>query len=146
MNGQFFYEWCSTHAAYWSRLCVGQFSVKQHLLYYCLKITKNVSFWFFQFWLIPPIFVLLKVTCLVTLFDCKLQVFKNSPKWSIFGIFNELFFHSKFKRSSLRSQCWMRPFSVIFKHCASMTTYYHKLQRRGDIIICHRVQWSLLHV
>ena len=27
-------------------------------------------------------------TCLVTLFDCKLQVFKNSPKWTIFGIFN----------------------------------------------------------
>ena len=61
-----------------SRLCVGQFSVKQHLLYQnyivcefssqCLKITKNVSFRFFQFWLIPPIFVLLKVTYLVTLF------------------------------------------------------------------------------
>ena len=26
--------------------------------------------------------------CLVTLFDSKLQVFKNSPKWTIFGIFN----------------------------------------------------------
>ena len=30
------------------------------------------------------------MTCLVTLFDCKLQVFKNSPKWTIFGIFNQL--------------------------------------------------------
>ena len=30
------------------------------------------------------------MTCLVTLFDRKLQVFKNSPKWTIFGIFNEL--------------------------------------------------------
>ena len=35
-------------------------------------------------------FVLLKLTCLVTLFDRKLLVFKNSPKWTIFGIFNEL--------------------------------------------------------
>ena len=46
--------------------------------------------WIFEFWHFPPIFVLLKLTCLVTLFDRKLQVFKNSPKWTIFGIFNEL--------------------------------------------------------
>ena len=38
----------------------------------------------------PPVFVLLKLTCLVTLFDRKLQVFKNSPNWTIFGIFNKL--------------------------------------------------------
>ena len=43
---------------------------------------------FLTFWHFPPIFVLLKLTCLVTLFDHKLQVFKNSPKWTIFGIFN----------------------------------------------------------
>ena len=57
-----------------------------------------------------------------------------------FGIFNELLVHSKCKRSSLRSQCWMRlflwisntveylklccaelneTFWVIFKHCSS---------------------------
>ena len=35
-------------------------------------------------------FVLLKVICLVTLFDSKFQVFKKSPKWTIFRIFNEL--------------------------------------------------------
>ena len=29
------------------------------------------------------------MTCLVTLFDGKLQVFKNSPKLAIFAIFNE---------------------------------------------------------
>ena len=29
------------------------------------------------------------MTCLVTLFDRKIQVFKNSPKLTIFGIFNE---------------------------------------------------------
>ena len=33
--------------------------------------------WIFQFWHFPPIFDLLKLTCLVTLFDRKLQVFKN---------------------------------------------------------------------
>ena len=56
----------------------------------CLKITQNVAFELFQFWHFPPIFVLLKLTCLVTLFDRKLQVFKNSPKLTVFGIFNEL--------------------------------------------------------
>ena len=42
----------------------------------------------FEFGHFPPIFFLLKLTCLVTLFDRKLQVFKNSPKWTIFGILN----------------------------------------------------------
>ena len=42
--------------------------------------------WVYQFWHFPPIFVLLKVTCLVILFDRKLQIFKNSPKWTIFGL------------------------------------------------------------
>ena len=39
------------------------FLLKTH----CLEIAQNVSFEFFNF---PPIFVLSKVTCLVTLFDC----------------------------------------------------------------------------
>ena len=55
---------------------------------YYLKITQNVEFEFWHFGIFSPIFVLLKVTCLVTLFDRKLQVKKNSPKWTIFGIFN----------------------------------------------------------
>ena len=46
--------------------------------------------WISEFWHFPPIFVLLKLTCLLTLFDRKLQVFKNSPKWTMFGIFNSL--------------------------------------------------------
>ena len=41
----------------------------------------------YQFWHFPSIFVLLIVTCLVTLFDRKLQVINNSPNWSILGIF-----------------------------------------------------------
>ena len=45
---------------------------------------------FLEFWHIQTIFVLLKVNCLAILFDLKLQVFKNSPNWTIFGIFNKL--------------------------------------------------------
>ena len=63
------------------------FSTTIPLLPHCLKITHNVAF---EFWHFPPIFVLLKLTCLVTLFDRKLQVFKNSPNWPFFGISNEL--------------------------------------------------------
>ena len=48
---------------------------------------------------------------------CLIEVFKNSPKLTIFGIFNKLLSTQKCQRSSLRSQCWMRLFSVIFKHC-----------------------------
>ena len=39
-----------------------------------LKITQNVAFYFWHF---PQIFDLLKLTCLVTLFNRKLQIFKN---------------------------------------------------------------------
>ena len=55
-----------------------------------LKITQNVALELFNSWHFPSIFVLRKVTCLVTLSDRKLQVFKNSSKLTIFGIFNEL--------------------------------------------------------
>ena len=44
---------------------------------YCLKITENVAFEVFQFLHFPPIFALLKLICLVTLFDRKIQAFKN---------------------------------------------------------------------
>ena len=44
----------------------------------------------FKFRHFPPIFVLIKVTCLVTLFERKLDDLKNSPKLTIFGIFNQL--------------------------------------------------------
>ena len=42
---------------------------------------SNCRIWIFQ---------ILKVTCLVTLFDHKLQIYKKSPKYTIFGIFNQL--------------------------------------------------------
>ena len=43
----------------------------------------------------PFLYVLLQLTCLVTLFDRKLQVSKNSPKWTISGIFSLSFVPSK---------------------------------------------------
>ena len=52
-----------------------------------LKINQNGDF---LFWHFPPIFVKLKVTCLVTLFDCKLQVFKKIAKLTIFDTVDEL--------------------------------------------------------
>ena len=50
------------------------------------KISKKCFIWIFQFWHFPSILVLLELTCLVTLFDRKLQVFKNFPKCTIFGL------------------------------------------------------------
>ena len=46
----------------------------------CLKITKKCLIWGFLFWHFSLIFVLLKLTCLVTLFDRKLQVFQKLAK------------------------------------------------------------------
>ena len=69
------------------------------MLYAVGKVIQQVSFCNFAseasyvYWDFPSIFVLLKLTCLVTLFDHKLQVFKNLQnlqKLTIFGIPNEL--------------------------------------------------------
>ena len=52
------------------------------VIYGSHTLVENCSkclIWIFDFWHLPLIFVLLKLTCLVTLFDCELQVFKNSP-------------------------------------------------------------------
>ena len=48
-------------------------------LFICPKLENLVLKGKFEFWHFPPIFVQLKLTCLVTLFDRKLQFFKNSP-------------------------------------------------------------------
>ena len=48
----------------------------QKVRIHCLKITRNVAFEFLGFGHFPPIFVLLKMTCLLILFDRQLQVFK----------------------------------------------------------------------
>ena len=87
----------------------------------CLKITQNVAFEFFQFRHFPLIFVILKLTCLVTLCDHKLQVFKNSPKWTILGIFNELVNVARFARNvewdifcNFQTKCYSFPFCIDF--------------------------------
>ena len=68
--------------------------------------------WMFQFWHFPPTFVL-KMTCLVTLFGFQ-KLVKIDHFWHSYWTF----VHSKCTgtRSSLRSQCQMRLFCVIFKH------------------------------
>ena len=50
------------------RICI-HFIVQVLNSVQCLKITQNIAF---EFWHFPPIFDLLKLTCLVTLFDRKL--------------------------------------------------------------------------
>ena len=63
---------------------------KKRTQFFEITEKSKCPIWIFQLWHFPPIFVISKVTCLVTLFDRKIQVFKNSPKLNIFGIFNEL--------------------------------------------------------
>ena len=58
-----------------------------HTLAQCLKITKNVSFEFLILTFFINIFPI-KIDRSVILFDRKLQIFKNSPKLTIFGILN----------------------------------------------------------
>ena len=70
----------------------------------CLYMAVSTNFWFF-----------LKVACLVTLFDRKLQVSKNSPKLTILGIFN--FVHSKGKKSRSHfnlTNFWTEKIGMIF--------------------------------
>ena len=52
-----------------------------------LRITQNVAFEFFNFGIFHQFFVQLKLTCLVTLFDRKLQVFKKLAKMDHFWHF-----------------------------------------------------------
>ena len=61
-------------------------------------MTQKVAFWILEF----SIDVLLEVTYLVAVW----LFYQNSPKLNIFK--------NEFKRSSLRSQCWMGLFGVIF--------------------------------
>ena len=51
---------------------------------------------------------------MVTLFDRKLQIPKNAPKWTIFGIFNELLSTQNVNLARFARK--NETFSVIFKH------------------------------
>ena len=78
--------------------------------------------WIFQFWHFPPIFVLLKLTCLVTLFD--------SLKWTIFGIFDQLLYTQNINvaRFARNVECdFFYGFQTLctrekFAHCASASS------------------------
>ena len=88
-------------------------------LYFIVKkknITLFENYSKCRIWNFQPIFVLLKLTCVVTLFDRKLQFFKNSPKSTIFGIFNELLStrNVNVARFARNVEC---DFLAIFKHC-----------------------------
>ena len=56
----------------------------QFLSYRVFENKPKCLIWISEFWHFPPIFVLLKLTCLVTLFD---QVFKKLAKLTIFDQF-----------------------------------------------------------
>ena len=64
----------NTQFAYAHQIILDLFSLNKFFGLNSLKIPQNVAF---LIWPFPPIFVLLKMTCLVTLFDRQLQVFKN---------------------------------------------------------------------
>ena len=65
-----------------------------NILEQCHRVWKSpkMSHLTFSILAFSPFFVLLKLTCLVTLFDGKLHVFKNSLTLTVFGIFNELLY------------------------------------------------------
>ena len=63
---------------------------------------RNDQFCNYLLWRFLLIFVLLKLTCLVTLFDCmQASVFQNKEcqKLTIFGIFNESVNVARFARN-----------------------------------------------
>ena len=81
------------------------------------KITQNVSFPFLNFSIFTSFCPIKKMTCLVTLFDRRPQVFKNSLKLTIFGILNELLSTRSMNVAHFARNCNVETFSVIFKHC-----------------------------
>ena len=62
-----------------------------------------------------------ELTCQVTLFDHKLQFFKKSPKWTIFGILIN-FCPLKLKIQLASLAILNETFSMIFKHCVKRAT------------------------
>ena len=84
----------------------------------CLKITQNLAL---ECWYFSSFFVRSKVTSLVTLFDRKFHVFKMNHFWWTFV-------HSQCKRSSLRSQCWMR-LILWFSNTVNFRIFFWGFQR-----------------
>ena len=59
--------------------------------------------------------------------------FQKLTKIDHFQHFWLTYVHSKCKHSSLRLQCWMRLFSVIFKHCVKWDFFQSDFQRLCDM-------------
>ena len=76
--------------------------------------------WIFQFRQFPPFFVLLKVIYLVTLFDRKLQVFKNSSKLTILGAvvisYTFYFMRSTFKCYTISSNQTFKSYTISISY------------------------------
>ena len=84
----------------WKMELADNVAVNTQYISHCLKISQKIAFGFWNFALI---FVVIKVTCLVTLFDRKQQVFKKSPNRSFVAL--KTSFCPLDKLRSLRSQC-----------------------------------------
>ena len=89
-------------------------ALKKNMSSHVCTLSKNYSkyrTWYFQFCYCLTIFLSMPLR-LVTLFDCKQQVvgFSKTRQIDHFWHFWWTFVHSKYKGSSLRSQCWVRLF------------------------------------
>ena len=96
------------------------------------KLPKSVSFEFFDFGLIH------QLTCLVTLIDCKLQVFKKLPNWPF---------------RPLKMEKWLaslamlnETFSMIFRHRAKYSSFVVTLIMMMTMLkprVFSHLQWDL---
>ena len=126
--------------------------LKNHLkslIHIAWKLLSHLNFWILAF---LPIFVLLKVTCLVTLLRSASFIFSKTRQMDHFWHFLFTFVHSKCKRSSLRSQCWMRLFLWFSNtlHCKNPCTCYKKTNSgysttfQVKLIECRRISLQRL--
>ena len=75
----------------------------QATMHIVVKIAQNVAF---EFWHFPPIFILLILTCLVTLFDLKLKGFQKLATMDNFWRFWLTFVRSKCVARFARNVEW----------------------------------------
>ena len=78
------YFWHQSYFSFWIKILECYDFGSYHSVWKSTKMS-HLNFWILAF---STNFCL--ITILKTLFDRKLQFFKNSPKWTIFGIFNYL--------------------------------------------------------
>ena len=127
-------------------------SFKIHSVWKSPKMSHLFGFWHF-----PPILVELKLTCLVTLFDRKVSGFQKLAKLNHFLAFLMNFCPLKWKRSSLRSQCWMRlflwfsntvcPFRTIFvQHFRCIFNLGIRWHRVGILLRLHSLHVCFCHL